>query len=258
MAASMEQELTGLRREVFEIEDATGVHPQVEFQVLGVGPDRAGSALTALLETRHFDLEGVLVLGVAGGVNPGLESGDLLLADRYALQDGAAQGAGQALRPDPQMLQSAQQAALELSMPVCSGSALTVDHLVAEPKEREDLRAQYQVDSVNMEDYRAAEAAQKAGVPFLSVRVVLDAASERLPGYLPGLVKSPYKVLTQVLLMPWRIPAMLRLKRQLQLGQMVLTNFAVAYMKETRVIGNGSGNGGGQNMNPTSGACGEY
>lgn len=252
MAASMEQELIGLRREVLEIQDANGVHPQVEFRVLGVGPDRAGGALAALLEDRRSDIDSVLVLGVAGGVNPALESGDLLLADRYALQNGASQGAGQALRPDPRMLQSAEQAALELSMPVCNGGALTVDHLVAEPKEREDLRAQYQVDSVNMEDYRVAEAAQKAGVPFLSARVVLDTASERLPGYLPGLAKSPYKVVTHVLLMPWRIPTMLRLKRQLQLGQMVLTNFAVAYMKETGILENG----GGQNVGPASGARG--
>jgi nucleoside phosphorylase len=252
----MEQELTGLRREVLEIEDVTGVHLPVEFQILGVGPGRAGSALAAILDARTPGLAGVLVLGVAGGLNPGLESGDLLLADRYSLQNGAAQGAGQAIKPDPQMLHSAEQAALGLSMPVCSGGALTVDHLVSQPKERQDLRAQYQVDSVNMEDYRAAEAAQKTGVPFLSARVVLDTAGERLPGYLPGLAKSPYKVLTHVLLMPWRIPTLLRLKRQLQLGQMVLTNFAVAYMKETGIIGDDADSGGNQNLNPASGARG--
>jgi nucleoside phosphorylase len=250
VVASMEQELTGLRREILEIEDVTGTHPPVQFRVLGVGPDRAGGNLVALLDSQISEVDGVLILGVAGAVDPKLESGDLLLADRYALQNGSAQGAGHARRPDPQMLQSAQQAALDLSMPVCTGGALTVDHLVAEPQEREELRAQYQVDSVNMEDYRAAEAAQNAGVPFLSARVVLDTASERLPGYLPGLAKSPYKVLTNVLLMPWRIPTMLRLKRQLQLGQMVLTNFAVAYMKETGIIGNSAGQMG----TPTSGA----
>ncbi|MDA1127491.1 MAG: hypothetical protein O2913_02185 [Chloroflexi bacterium] len=236
----MNQELIGLRQELLEIEDVTGVRPQVEFHILGVGPDRAGSALASLLEDRRSGVGGVMILGVAGGVNPALESGDLLLADRYSLQNGASQGAGQALRPDPQMLKSAEQTALNLSMPVCNGGSLTVDHLVSEREEREDLRAQYQVDSVNMEDYRVAEAAQNAGVPFLSARVVLDTANESLPGYLPGLAKSPYKVITNVLLMPWRIPTMLRLKRQLQLGQMVLTNFAVAYMKETGVIGNGN------------------
>ena len=239
VAASMEQELIGLRREMLDIEDATGVHPPVEFRVIGVGPDRSGSTLATILQRNESRVEGVLVLGVAGGVDPDLETGDLLLADRYALQNGAAQGAGQSIRPDTGMLQSAQQAAIDLSVPVFDGGSLTVDHLVAEPDEREELRTQYQVFSVNMEDYRAAEAAQNAGVPFLSVRVVLDTASQRLPGYLPGLAKSPYKVLTNVLLMPWRIPTMLGLKKQLQLCQAVLTNFGMSYLRATGVVGNG-------------------
>ena len=237
VVASMEQELTGLRRELREIEDATGISSQVEFQVLGVGPERAGAAMAALLEDRRSKVDGVLLVGVAGGVDPELETGDLLLADRHALQNGASQGAGQAIKPDADMLQSAQKAALELSVPIFNGGSLTVDHLVAEPHERESLRTEYQVYSVNMEDYRAAEAAQNAGVPFLSVRVVLDTASQRLPGYLPGLARSRYKVVTKILLMPWRIPTMLHLKRQLQLCQAVLTNFGVSYLKVTGNLG---------------------
>ena len=237
VVASMEQELTGLRRELREIADATGINSQVEFQVLGVGPERAGAAMAALLENRRSKIDGVLLVGVAGGVDPELETGDLLLADRHALQNGASEGAGQAIKPDADMLQSAQKAALELSVPIFNGGSLTVDHLVAEPHEREALRTEYQVYSVNMEDYRAAEAAQNAGVPFLSVRVVLDTASQRLPGYLPGLARSRYKVVTKILLMPWRIPTMLRLKRQLQLCQAVLTNFGVSYLKVTGNLG---------------------
>jgi hypothetical protein len=100
-----------------------------------------------------------------------------------------------------------------------------------------ELRARYQATSVNMEDYRVAEAAQKSGVPFLSVRVVLDTASQRLPGYLPGLAGSRYKRVTRVLLMPWRIPTMLRLKKQFQLCQAVLTNFGLSYLKASGSIG---------------------
>lgn len=238
VAASMEQELIGLRRELLDIEDASGVRPPVEFRVLGVGPDQAGAALVALLQEPRNGLDGILVIGVAGAIDPELETGDLLLSDRYALQNGAAMGAGRAINPNEQMFKSAEQAALNISVPMFNGGALTVDHLVAEIQEREEIRAQYQATSVNMEDYRAAEAAQKAGVPFLSVRVVLDTATQRLPGYLPGLSKSPYKVLTHVLLMPWRIPAMLRLKKQLQLCQAVLTNFSLSYLRTTGIIGN--------------------
>jgi nucleoside phosphorylase len=241
VAASMEQELIGLRRELLDIEDSTGVHPPVDFRVFGVGPERAGSTLANILQESKSKVDGVLVLGVAGGIDPQLETGDLLLADRYSLQNGAAQGAGQALKPHSGMLQSAQQAALDLSVPIFDGGSLTVDHLVAEPQEREQLRTQYQVSSVNMEDYRAAEAAQNAGIPFLSIRVVLDTSSQKLPGYLPGLAKSPYKILTNVLLQPWRIPTMLSLKKQLQLCQAVLTNFGMSYLRTTGVLGNSRG-----------------
>ena len=72
----------------------------------------------------------------------------------------------------------------------------------------------------------------------MSVRGVLDTASQSLPGYLPGLAKSPYKVITNVLLMPWRIPTMLYLKKQLQLCQAVLTNFGMSYLRATGVVGN--------------------
>ena len=237
----MEQELIGLRRELLDIEDATGIKPAVEFRVLGVGPDRAGASLKTLLSERSSSLEGVLLIGVAGAVDPELETGDLLLSDRYALQNGASLGAGKAITPDDQMFKYAEQAALDLSVPLFTGAALTVDHLVSEVAERVELRERYQASSVNMEDYRVAEAAQKTGVPFLSVRVVLDTANQQLPGYLPGLAKSPYKVLTNVLMMPWRIPTMLRLKKQLQLCQAVLTNFGLSYMRATGVIGNGTG-----------------
>ena len=238
VAASMEQELNGLRQEMLDIEGTTGVHPPIELRVIGVGPERSGSTLATILQSNEFNVDGVLVLGVAGGIDPSLETGDLLLADRYALQNGAAQGAGQALRPDIGMLQSAEQAALNLSVPVFEGGSLTVDHLVAEPKEREELRAQYQIHSVNMEDYRAAEAAQKSGVPFLSVRVVLDTAGQKLPGYLPGLSKSPYKMIPNLLLKPWRIHTILRLRKQMQLCQAVLTNFGMSYLRATGVVGN--------------------
>ena len=239
VAASMEQELVGLRRELLDIEEATGIKPDVEFHVLGVGPDRSGATLSTLLSNKPSNLKGVLLIGVAGGVDSELETGDLVLADRYALQNGAAQGAGRAISPDGLMFKSAQQAALDLSIPMFNGAALTVDHLVVEIEERQHLRERYQASSVNMEDYRVADAAQKAGVPFVSVRVILDTANQKLPGYLPGLAKSPYKVITNVVLMPWRIPTMLRLKKQLRLCQAVLTNFSLSYMRTTGVIENG-------------------
>ena len=162
-----------------------------------------------------------------------METGELTLAGTYALDSGKSEagGAAESLAPDPAMLEVAEAAAAASRMPVNRGSSLTVDHLVAEGWEREQLRERYGVVSVNMEDHAVAAAAREAGAPFLSARVILDTAEQRLPGYLPGLSRNRNAVLTEVLAKPWRIPTLLRLKSQMQLCQSVLTRFGMSYLQ---------------------------
>ena len=76
-----------------------------------------------------------------------------------------------------------------------------------------------------------ASAARKADVPFLSVRTVLDTAEQSIPGYLPGLSKGRSAVLTEIMLKPWRIPTLMKLKSQMDLCQSVLTQFGMTYFK---------------------------
>ncbi len=239
VAASMGAELAGLRREVEEFQASKGTKFPVEFHLLGVGPERSGASMAGLLEqlgpaarqAASKKVDGVLLLGVAGAVTPELETGSLLLAGRYAVDvSGSEPEAPSVLVPDAEMLRQAELAAAELGMPVNQGASLTVDHLVGQPRERQQLREKYSVDNVNMEDYRVAEAAAKAQVPFLSVRVVLDTAGQQLPGYLEGLSRSKFSLLTKVLGMPWRIPTLWRLKNQLMLCQAVITGFGMAYL----------------------------
>jgi adenosylhomocysteine nucleosidase len=225
----MEPELAGLQREMETAGSSHGGSLPVEFHFVGVGPRRAGGAMTEFLSKAKRRPEGVLLLGVAGAVDPDMESGEVILADTYALdtkQDSAAD-----VSPDPEMLQIAEATAAVLRMPVSRSSSLTVDHLIVEGKERQELREKYRVGSVNMEDHAVAVAAQKAGVPFLSVRTVLDTAEQTIPGYLPGLSRGRNAVLTEIMLKPWRIPTLMKLKSQMDLCQSVLTRFGMTYFK---------------------------
>ena len=224
----MEEELAGLRQEL-ESPASGGVGFPVELHVVGVGPRRAGDAMAALLGKGGRRPQGTLMLGVAGAVEPGRESGELLLPASYALDsDGEP---AKAIAPDPAMLELAEAAAVAARMPVNRGGSLTVDHLITESRERQQLREKYGVASVNMEDYAVATAARTAGVPFLSARVILDTAEQRLPGYLPGLSRGRSAVFTQVLAQPWRIPTLLRLKAQMELCQAVLGRFGMSYLR---------------------------
>ena len=224
----MEEELDGLRE---ELEPSGGVGFPVEFHIVGIGPRRAGAAMASVLANGKRKPQGVLMLGVAGAVTPGMETGELILAASYALDtDGVSSGAG-AIAPDAAMLEVAEGAAANERMPATRSNSLTVDHLIAEGWEREKLRQKYGAGSVNMEDHAVASASAAAGVPFLSVRVILDTAEQRLPGYLPGLSKGRGAIVTGVLLQPWRIPTLRRLKSQMALCQSVLARFGMSYLQ---------------------------
>lgn len=225
IVASMDAELDGLRTEF----DARPPEPgfPVEFHCLGVGPRRAGDAMTAALDGAGIR-PAVLLLGVAGAIAPGMETGQLLLAENYLSDvDG-----GEPISPDPAMLTVAEAAAAEARMPAHRGASLTVDHLICEERERRQLREKYGASSVNMEDSAVAAAARRAAAPFLAVRVVLDTYEQRLPGYLPGLARGRGAILTQVVAQPWRIPTLRRLKAQMELCQAVLTRFGIAYLRQ--------------------------
>ena len=229
LVASMEPELANLQRELDALESPRGSRVPVESHFVGVGPRRAGAAMTEILRKAKRRPEAVLMLGVAGAVNPGMQSGDLVLADTYVLD--AEGDTANNIFPDPGMLETAEAAATELRMPVSHARSLTVDHLIVESSERQQLREKYDVGSVNMEDHAVAAAVGKAGVPFLSVRVILDTAEQRLPGYLPGLSKKPNAAFTEILLKPWRIPTLWKLKSQMDLCQAVLTRFGLSYLE---------------------------
>lgn len=236
IAASMEEELKGVRRELERLQPAGEAAPPpavpwaVEVQALGVGPNRAAAAMTQLLSRRPPAArpDGVLLLGVAGALQPGMETGQLALPGRYAVEAPDAPDAA-ALAPDAVLRQRAEAAAAAVYLPVNDAASVTVGHLVTRAEERERLRQRHNAASVNMEDYTVAAAAQQAGVPFVAARVILDTAEQQLPEYLPEL--SQGNVATGVLLRPWRIPALWGLRGQLKVCQAVLTRFARAYLE---------------------------
>lgn len=228
VVASMETELAGLQQELEPLGSSRAVGFPVELHLVGVGPKRSSDALTKVLSKARRRPDGVLMLGVAGAVEPGMETGEIVLAGSYALDSA---GDPDSIIPDPEMLKVAEAAATGLRMPVSRGDSLTVNHLIAEGWERQQLRESYGVGSVNMEDHAMAAAARKAGVPFLSVRAILDTAEQTLPGYLPGLTRNRNAVFTEILMKPWRIPTLRKLKSQMDLCQSVLTQFGMSYFK---------------------------
>ena len=252
IVASMEQELVLLRKQLEGRADASEPEASVaaDLRVIGVGRSAAQTAVNALLQRQGMNgdrspsMERLLLLGFAGGVDPAIGAGTLVLSSRYYRQEPAGpahtllspgEGAGDYLAPDPEMFRQGAQAATGAGEAWINTDSLTVDHLVATPEAKQAIRLRNPVGIVEMEDYWVAAAARKAGVPFLSARVVLDAADQALPGYLLRLSRSRTRAAVTVAAMPWRIPALLGLARRLPLAQKALTRFATAFLGQVTV-----------------------
>ena len=197
----------------------------MDLRVIGVGKRLAQASVVKILDARSWSSgDGLLLLGFAGGLDPALKVGDLLVPTSYYQESGAV------LLADTEMWQHARLTAVESMIPVVQGNSLTVDQVVGASEDKRELYRQHQVSSVNMEDYWVAEVASRARVPFLSVRAVLDPVYQELPDYVQQLAGRPVKAAVASALIPWRIPTLVKLAGIRSSARASLTRFALAFI----------------------------
>ena len=140
--------------------------------------------LRALLTV--FDPEtirGVISFGVAGGLDPSLRSGDIVVATEVLAGD-ARWLAGLALNDDVM-------AGFGLGRRrVVRGRLAGAEQVVAARHLKEALHLETGAAAVDMESHIAAEYADKVGLPFAALRVVSDPAHRALPPLAMAAIKA--------------------------------------------------------------------
>jgi adenosylhomocysteine nucleosidase len=137
----------------------------------GMGRDRARRALVEVAE--RFSLEHVYSIGYAGALNPALEVGDLVVADKVIEIDSS--------QPDENMKSySLDKEIFNTTAAARQRILLTVDRVVSTPKEKKLLREKYSAVAVDMETSSLAAEAQARNIPFISVRAITDTADQEL------------------------------------------------------------------------------
>ena len=146
--------------------------------------------------------------GFCGATDPELNTGDLHIAGTFIHGEEAP-----CLPSDFGFRSALLSAATGCELVTCAEPSATIDH-VADAAEKATLRDSLGVASVNMEDYWAASAAARAGIPFVSLRAVLDTARESLPLFLSDGNKSSRRIVWDVVMKPARTAGTVRLARQ--------------------------------------------
>jgi nucleoside phosphorylase len=140
---------------------------EVVAMAIGMGED----ARSALAEQRP---RLVVSCGFAGGLDPALAPGDLVLATAVRSAGGGALGGPEAPR-------LAAAAALN-GLRCVQGELVCATSVAATPEEKRALARSGAV-AVDMESYPVAQAAGEAGVPWLALRAIVDPLDSSLPPF---------------------------------------------------------------------------
>jgi adenosylhomocysteine nucleosidase len=143
--------------------------------VSGIGEAAAGAA------ARRLVLGGATALasfGMAGGLDPALICGTVLLPEEVAASSGAAaEAAPAATSPD---WRQRLRAALPASCIAGGGKLLTIDRPIGR-NAKADAWRRSRAAAVDMESAAVAQVAAQAGLPFIALRVIVDTAADELP-----------------------------------------------------------------------------
>lgn len=173
--------------------------------VAWTGIGKVNAAMTTTLLIEHFSPARVIFSGIAGGVNPKLDPGDIVVASETAHHDMGILGEDGFynrgvinpldgirnpvyLPADEQLLEMAETAAKRVKLEkikttlgernpkIIKGVVVTGDVFVASPDKGTELREKLNADAVEMEGAAVAQICYQRQIPHLVVRSISDKA----------------------------------------------------------------------------------
>ncbi len=190
------------------IEFTTGRIGNQEVVVAETGIGKVNAAMTTALLLNHFQPQRVIFTGIAGGTNPDLQPGDIVIAGQIAYHDFnsmnmMAQPTARTLNPltktlnpaffpaDSALLKRATQAVNGVQfegIPLASGqlstrpvrvmvgTIVTGDQFVSSATKVAQLRADFKADATEMEGAAVAQVCYQLKTPLLVIRSLSDRA----------------------------------------------------------------------------------
>lgn len=179
----------------------------------------ASTQRAAVLSRQLVDagIGALLSFGIAGGLDPEIDGGELIVADRVRGPDGETYDCDAGWREA--LVRKLGEAAVYPRV----GSLLASTTTLRNPADKSAAYRNSGCLAVDMESGAVAAVANESGLPFLAVRAVADRAGDSLPALVEFAVKSDGRpaigrAIGALLKRPGDIPATLRLARQSELA----------------------------------------
>jgi len=149
----------------------------------GIGRNNAAKATELLLQTFKINL--LISSGVAGGIRPGVNLGDLVIAENvsYTRQSDFERGVLQlesSFSCKEGFVELAKKVSKDSDVVSHCGDLLTVDKVISQARTKKKIGENATFVAVDMESAAIAEVADKRGVEFAAVRSVSDTIEDNI------------------------------------------------------------------------------
>jgi adenosylhomocysteine nucleosidase len=182
----------------------------------GIGRAAAWAAAQALVDAGASAL---MSFGMAGGLDPKLEPGSVVIPRELLSRDGVRFAASQTWREQVA-------AAIRPLCAVTEGNLLTSSHAIETPADKAAAFRDSGAVAVDMESAAVAEVAAKHNLPFIAVRAIVDTAADTLPRAVVAASRAGSvriaRLIGGLILAPREIVALIRLAQRYRIAMRTL------------------------------------
>ncbi|HYA20780.1 MAG TPA: hypothetical protein VEG25_09075 [Burkholderiales bacterium] len=190
-------------------------------QLCGIGRGKALRAAQSLLEAGATAL---LSWGTAGGLDPELSAGTLVLPQQVI-------GADRRVFPVDEAWRSRLEQRVSGHVATCSGLLLESLSVFTHPSQKQSMAKQPRAVAVDMESAAIGQVANRGRVPFIVVRAIVDQAITPIPSSAMSAVDEYGRLqimplVAALLTHPGHLPALIALARAFRAAQKTLSTVA--------------------------------
>ena len=182
------KELNGIMKEsqkikIFDLDFYKGKINNKNYVLVKCGVGKVNAARTTQILIDNFDIESIINVGVAGGLNNNINIGDIVIGEKLVQHDfditafgyekGYISETGRFFESDKSLIEKCKKVKIG-NVQIRIGTIASGDIFCTDIKMKEKIRTKFNADCVEMEGASIAQTAYLSDVPFLVIRAISD------------------------------------------------------------------------------------
>ena len=173
-------------KKIYKLEFLTGKINDKDIVLVKCGVGKVNAARTTQILINNFNLEYVINVGTAGGLNENIEIGDIVIADKLIQHDfdisifghekGYISDTGKYFYSDEKLIEKAKKTmeGINKSYNTFIGTIATGDIFVQDIKVKDRIKEEFNADCTEMEGAAIAQVCSLDNIPFIVIRSISD------------------------------------------------------------------------------------